>query len=452
MESIDYYTLYKKYKYKYKTAFYEGGGFGVESPGDIDDESEPKFDTTKHKKKFFKNTLDDKKQSLEHKQKILKRDLDNLKIMNQVFSDYNNLVKNPKLKLTSQMRDIFNVGNNPGFNYKDTIPLKLDPSQWNNLEQSFKKIGAHHQYQKITHQLNPTSLYEHLSKICIFSYANSYESYFNHLDPKSDRSCVTRSNKPDIFSKILLCTMQQEGLRHKDHKHPCKSNNDNAHCHYSDSLDICLPKYIEPQQNPDKKRILKQENIPQLLYNSVQSLKKFAEVDYLIGQFRHMTQNKSNTILIYWTSLLQISQEKLKNIKYMYRIIKDKHNKSKEHNDSDGDSDGDPSEEQDQLKRKMFIYEEIIKLIDKYIKGIVKLLQTLEKIDENYLEEYTKKLKDWTPQHPNKKYFPPLIKIDKHIFSVPKTLEHDTYYSKVIKDEVQIPPEIVNIWRPMVVN
>ena len=37
---------------KYKTTFYEGGGFGVESPGDVDDESEPQFDTTKHKKKF----------------------------------------------------------------------------------------------------------------------------------------------------------------------------------------------------------------------------------------------------------------------------------------------------------------------------------------------------------------------------------------------------------------
>ena len=111
MDTHGYYKLYKKYKLKYKNLHY-GHGFGIDSMGDeTDDVKEEKHGS------IFSSDLDEKSKRLSKKQKLLKRDLENLEIINKVFSEYERLVKDPKLKLNSQMRDVFNVNNNPAYSH-----------------------------------------------------------------------------------------------------------------------------------------------------------------------------------------------------------------------------------------------------------------------------------------------------------------------------------------------
>lgn len=438
MDYIEYYKRYKKYKLKYKNVQYYGGVFGIDNLGD--EVSADRNESDKKQDSFLSKDLHKKRDHLNVRQDILSRDLDNLKIINQVFSEYDSLVDDPKLKLMSSMRDIFNVKRNPGFNDKNRIPTKLDPSQWHNLEKSFEKIDASGKFNDFIEKLNPSTIYELLSKICIFSYADSYASYFNHLNPKSDRSCITGTNKSEVYTEILLCTMLHLGRMKKNKKKTCETKGDESHCHYSKTLNLCLPKYIKPQENTDKKKVLKNENIPKLLYNTIQTLKRFAEADYIIGQFLDMTQDKSNKILIYWDNVLKMSKEKLKNIKYLYKICLDKYNKSKH------------TENEDKYKRYKMIYEEIISNIDDYQQGVSKLINQLKEIDESAIDNYTKKISEWSIKKDPHNKFPNLIKIDKVIFALPDLLNKDLYYSNILKDNITIPNEILNIWRPMVIN
>jgi len=429
MDTHGYYKLYKKYKLKYKNLHY-GHGFGIDSMGDeTDDVKEEKHGS------IFSSDLDEKSKRLSKKQKLLKRDLENLEIINKVFSEYERLVKDPKLKLNSQMRDVFNVNNNPAYSHEDIIPTQLDPKQWSNLKKSFNDIGKSDKFNELTKNLSPSSIYGLLSKICIFSYADTYTAYFNHLDPKSDRSCITGSDQPEIYTKILLCTMLNEGGIKRGKEKTCETKGDKSHCHFSDALNICLPKGIKAQENPDKKRVLEHEHIPKLLYTTIQNLRNFSEADYIIGQFINMTQDKSNTILLYWQNILKISSEKLKNIKYQKNIFLNKHKNSEENDDT--------------YKRNKIIYDEIITIIEDYIKAIKQLMGNLEAVNEKAIKDYTKKISE--SDHVGAS-FPRLIKINDDIYRVPKLLNKKRFYSSVLRDNVPIPKEIINIWSPMVNN